>query len=354
VIFLPPAGRTHVLAPRRRHGGFALLELAVAVALAGMILIWGANRIVHQVDDAAARAGGVWLFELKRGLDSMLRQHFDSLAEGLPARDAEGRPLYADLQAPQLAELKVHGHLPAGFPEAGAPGGGIAIRILRGADCPGAQCRLDALAYGAGPLLSADGSAPDLMRISAAVEATGGYGGAATASRVRGANFDFPNPPVPGMPPLAAGTLAVWAGFGAADHDLYVRRRDTRDPDLQGPLSVAQGVAAGGRLRTDEYLSLGGIAAIGTACPAADPGLLARSADGALLGCRGGRWVTAGGGFGGAYALNNLYGCGHPGVSVANPVTGRCSCPAGHTAIPLSTDALGGDGSVTVGYVCVG
>lgn len=354
MISLPFPGAARVPAPRRLQAGLALLELAVAVALAGMILIWGANRIVHQVDDAAARAAGVWLFELKRGLDNMLRQHFDSLAEGVPARDAEGRLLYADSLAPQLAELKAHGHLPAGFPETGAPGGGIAIRILRGAGCPGAQCRLDALAYGAQPMLSAEGAGPDLMRIAAAVEAAGGYGGAATATRVRGANFDFANPPGPGMAPLAAGTLAVWAGFGAADHDLFVRRRDTRDPDLQGALSVAQGVAAGGRLRTDEYLSLGGIAVAGAACPSADAGLLARSADGALLGCRGGRWAAANGGFGGAYALNGRHGCGYPGVSMANPVTGQCSCPSGYTAIPVSKDGFGDDGSVTVGFVCVG
>src|SRR3546814_12463861 len=75
----------------------SLLELALAVAVASMVLIWGANRLVHQIDDAAGRAAGVWMLELKRGLDNMLRQHFDSLAEGVPALDEHGALLYADL-----------------------------------------------------------------------------------------------------------------------------------------------------------------------------------------------------------------------------------------------------------------
>ncbi|MBV7482371.1 prepilin [Bordetella sp. BOR01] len=332
-----------------------MLELAVAVAVASMILIWGANRLVHQVDDAAGRAAGVWMLELKRGLDNVLRQHFDSLAEGVPARDGSGLPLYADLFAPQLAELKAHGHLPAGFPETGALGGGVAIRILRDARCPGAGCRLDALAYGTAPVLVADGTAPDLMRIGAAVEAAGGYGGSATATRVRGANFDFANPPAPGMPALAPGTLAIWAGFGTADYDLFVRRRDTRDPDLQGGLSVAGPVTTTKRLHTDEYLSLGGIAVLGTAC-AASTGLLASGADGTLLGCRQGRWAMVGGNFGGAYASNNRYGCAHySGQSTANPLTGTCSCPPGYAAVIVSA---GGKWTETegwtTGYVCVG
>ncbi|HYG44828.1 MAG TPA: prepilin [Bordetella sp.] len=326
----------------------------MAVALASMILVWSANRLVHQVDDAAGRAAGVWLLELKRGLDNMLRQHFDSLAEGVPAQDENGLPLYANLFAPQLAELKAHGHLPAGFPETGALGGGVAIRILRDARCPGEGCRLDALAYGTAPVLVADGTAPDLMRIGAAVEASGGYGGSATATQVRGANFGFANPPAPGMPALAVGTLAVWAGFGTAEYDLYVRRRDTRDPDLQGELSVAGPIAAAGRLHTDEYLSLGGIATAGAACPVAG-GLLARGADGTVLGCRQGTWAMVGGNFGGAYASNNRYGCAHySGRSTANPLTGSCSCPAGYAAVIISA---GGKWTETegwtTGYVCV-
>lgn len=337
--------------PGRRQAGFALLELTLAVALAGMLLVWGANRLVHRIDDAAGQAAGVWMLELKRGLDNMLRQHFDSLAEGAPALGANGQPLYADLLAPSLAELKAHGHLPATFPENGALGASVNIRILRDARCPGEGCRLDALAYGARPVLLADGSAPDLMRLGAAIEAAGGYGGSATPARVRGANFDFPNPPAPAMPALPPGTLAVWAGFGAADYDLYVRRHDTRNPDLRGDLSVAGSLSTEGRLHAGEYLALGGVAVAGAACPDG-AGLIARSAKGGLLDCRGGVWTAAQGSFGGAYALNSSKGCAQS--SSPNPLTGTCSCPRGHTAVRVAQGLWSEDGSATVGYVCVG
>lgn len=336
----------------RRHSGqagFALLELAVALALTTMLLIWGANRLAHRADDAAARAAGVWMLELKRGLDNMLRQHFDSLAEGVPALDPNGVPLYADLLAPRLAELKAHGHLPAGFPDTGAMGAGVAIRVLRDARCPGAGCRLDALAYGTEPVLAAGGTAPDLMRIGAAIEAAGGYGGSASAARVRGANFDFANPPAPGMPALPPGTLVVWAGFGTADYDLYVRRHDPRDPELRGPLSVAGDLSSQGRLQIGEYLAVGGTAVAGTAC--SGTGLFARATAGGLLECRGGRWTAAfGSAFGGAYATQGQ-GCGA--YSSVNPLTGWCSCPGGYTPVLVSKDLWSQEGSVTFSYVCV-
>ncbi|WP_028353540.1 hypothetical protein [Bordetella petrii] len=336
---------------RYAQRGFALAELALAVALTSMILVWAASRIVHEVDDAAARATGVWLLELKRGLDNMLRQHFADLAEGVAPVGQNGLPLYADPLAPRLAELKAQGHLPSGFPESGAIGGGAAIRILRDARCPEAGCRLDALAHLAEPLLAGD-AAPDLMRIAAAVGATGGYGGAATATRVRGANFDFPNPPAPGMAPLAAGTLAAWAALGTAEYDLFVRMRDTRDPSLGGPLSVAGDISTGGRLRTDEYLALGGIGVAGQPCPAASAGLFSRGAGGGLLECRGGAWRTVGGAFGGLYTTNSLYGCRRP--AGFNPLTGKCSCPAGYAPMLVSRDLWDEDGSNTSAYICVG
>ncbi|MCD0501903.1 pilus assembly FimT family protein [Bordetella petrii] len=339
---------------RRGQRGFALLELAIAVALASMVLVWAANRLVHQVDDAAARAAGVWMMELKRGLDNMLRQHFDSLAEGVPVTGENGAVLYANPLAPQLAELRAQGHLPAGFPDTSTLNGTVEIRIMRDARCPGAGCRLDALAYTAQPLLSPDGSAPDLMRIGAAIEAANGHAGTATADRIRGASFDFPNPPGFGIPQLAPGSLAVWAGYGTADYDLFVRRRDTRNPDLRSDLSASGSIQAGGRLIAGEYLSLGGTAVAGQPCPAGSA-LVARGATG-LLDCRDGLWAAASSGrFGGAYSVARSHGCtDDPYFGYRNPITGKCSCPAGHTAVLVAKGSWAEDGSTTFSYVCVG
>ncbi|WP_155807670.1 prepilin [Bordetella petrii] len=349
---LLPARRWGARQARAGQSGFALLELAIALALASMVLIWTANRLVHQADDAAGRATGVWLLELKRGLDRMLERHFDSLAEGTPALGEDGLPLYGDLFAPRLSELKAQGHLPAGFPETGAFGQDVVIRVLRDGRCPGEACRIDVLAYTSQPLLAADGL-PDMMRLGAAVEATHGYGGWAVESRIGGANFDFPNPPAAGAPAVAPGTLAVWTGYGASDYDLYVRRHDVRDPELEASLTVGGSISAQGDLSAGGYLSVGTAATAGSTCSAALAGLFARGADGGLLQCRGGRWkAPPGAGFGGAYAVAGADGCGA--YSSVNPITGKCSCPKGYTPVRVSSDLWGPDGLRTNAYVCVG
>jgi hypothetical protein len=347
-------------AVRRQHGrrpaqrGFALLELAIAAAVTSMVVIWAASRLVEQVEDAAAQTTGVWLLEIKHAMDGMLALHFDSLAGGVAPQDATGRLLYVDAWAPTLAELKARGHLPLAFPEFSTLKLGAGIRIVRGLDCPGDGCRLDAVVYTLAPLVVRGSAAPDAMRIAAVTMATAGYGGSVTAAapnRLRGSAFDFANP-LPGGPPLAAGTVAVWSGLDGAAQARFVRMRDARNPDFQGSLSVAAAVSSGGRLTSGEHLWLKGKATPGALCE--QVGLFGSDHNGALLSCLSGAWVNEGG-FGGAYALNNQYGCHHySGISTANPRTGGCSCPSGFTAVLVSA---GGKWTETEGwtegFICV-
>lgn len=323
-------------------------------AVTSMAVLWAANRLVAQVEDAAAQSTGVWLLEIKRAMDGMLALHFDSLAGGVLPQEASGRLLYVDAWAPTLAELKAHGHLPLAFPEFSPLKLVVGIRIMRSVDCPGDGCRLDAVVYTQTPLVLRGSATPDAMRIAAVTMATAGYGGSVTTEvpgRLRGAAFDFANP-LPGSTPLAAGTLAVWSGLAGATQARFLRMRDGRNPDFQGSLSVAAAVSSGGRLSAGEHLWLKGKARQGGMCEHA--GLFGSDHNGALLSCLGGVWVNEGG-FGGAYALNNQYGCRHySGRSTANPRTGACSCPSGFTAVLVSA---GGKWTETEGwtegFVCV-
>jgi len=346
----------HVHARPRRQGGFALLELSLALLLATLLAVWGAGALMRRADDAAAHGAGVWLLEIRHAAGRMLERHFDSLAAGTAPVDDAGRPLYAAPLAPTLAELRGQGLLPAGFPDTAA--GGMRARILlrRAAGCPGDTCRVDALVHAAEPVRDAAG-APDMMRLAVLVEAAGGYGGFATSGqggRLRGAAFDFPNPYVPGTPSLPAGTPVLWAGLDAGTATRYVRRHDTRDPELEAPLSAAGEVSAGGRLRTAEYLELAGTADPGQSC--GDAGLVARDRQGAgLLLCQAGAWQRQDGGFGGAYAYNNRHGCSHyKGYSTANPRTGDCSCPPGYASVTVSAGGIwNAIEGWTTGYICV-
>lgn len=343
---------------RGKQAGFALIELAIALALSAMLLIWASNRLVHDIEDAAARASGVWLTEIKRAIDQMLLRRFDALASGGVVQNPAGQTAYVNPLAPTLGELKQQGHLPGSFPELSALGFNVDIQVLRAPACPGAGCRLDVLAYSRKPVLGTATNAPDLMQIAEVLTAAQGYGGAVAAqapTRIRGANFDFPNPLLAGGPVLSPGSVAVWSSLDHATYNQYLRMKDPRDPEFQGNVSVQGAVTSGAQLTAKEHLFLEKIAVAGSPC-GAKPGLVGRDASGALLTCQAGLWASdSSGGFGGAYASNSLYGCRHyNGTPTVNPRTGACSCPDGFNAVIVSA---GGIWSMvegwTTGYVCV-
>lgn len=355
-----PASIPSIASRPARAAGFALLELSIALLIGTVLAVWGSAALMRRADDAAAQAVGAWLLEIRQAASHMLERHFDSLAAGARPQDGQGRPLYADPLAPTLAEFKAEGLLPAGFPETVAGAAQARVRLLRPNACPGPACRIDALVYSTQPLRAADG-APDLMRMAVLTAAAAGYGGYATADgggRLRGTAFDFPNPYAPGAAALPAGTPVLWAGLDAATADRYVRRFDTRDPQLQSNLTTAGSIDSAGRIHargrlvTSEYLEVG-VAWPGDAC--SQEGLVARSGRGGVLTCRDGGWAAEDAGFGGAFSYNNRFGCSlHTGESTVNPRTGGCYCGYGYQAVIVSYGGKWNDDEGwTTGYICV-
>lgn len=338
---------------RARQPGFSLVGMVVALAITTAVAIWASNEVVHAIEASAARSTGVWMTQIRLAVAGVLSRHADALSKGEAPTDGQGRPLFGDALRPTLAELRGQGHLPADFPDQSALGFGVDIRIWRGPTCPGEPCRLDGVVYADKPLLKKGTQVPDPLAMASVIEAAGGYGGAVwpqAPAQLRGAAYSFPNPPAAGAPTYAPGTLALWAGAGSGQPDLsgYVKLRDTRDPDLQGKLSVAGDLNAGG------HVTVGAREVPGHAC-GAQPGALATSAVGQLLSCESGAWMQASGGFGGAFSINYPLGCFHyTGVSTANPRTGQCSCPEGYAGVIVSA---GGKWTETegwtTGYVCV-
>ncbi len=335
-----------------RQRGFSLLELALALALTALIAIWASSQVAHRIEDAAARSTGVWLAQVRGAMEQALMRHFDAWAAGQAPHGEGGAALFLDPMAPTVDELRRTGALPSGFPLQSALGQGARIRVVRTATCPGQPCRLDALIYADKPLLKTGTQYPDLAAIAVVIEAAGGYGGAVwptAPDALRGAAFSFANPAAPDAAAYPAGTVASWAGLERSEADRYVKLRDTRDPDLQGNLTVA------GRLRASEYLELQGQASAGQNCSEAPAGI-ARSGSGELLSCQSGLWQQAsGGGFGGAFSINHIRGCFQvSGQSTANPRTGACSCPPGYSAVMVSAGGVwDADVGWTTGYICM-
>ncbi len=340
-------------ARQRRQAGFSLVGLVLALAITTAVAIWASNEVVHNIEASAARSTGAWMTQIRLAVAGVVARHSDALSKGASPVDAQGLPLFVDALRPTLAELRSHGHLPGDFPDKSAMGFGADIQITRTTTCPAEPCRLDGLIIADKPVLKKGTQLPDQIAMASVIEAAAGYGGAVwpdAPSQLRGAAYRFPNPVAPGLPTYAPGTLALWAGVGSGPPDLsgYVKMRDTRDPDLQGQLSVAGNLDAGG------HVTVGAREIPGHSC-GAQAGTLATSSVGQLLSCESGVWMQASGGFGGAFSTNYPLGCFHyTGVSTANPRTGQCSCPEGYAGVIISA---GGKWTETegwtTGYVCV-
>lgn len=338
--------------PAYTQRGVALLELIVAAAVAVLLAAWGAGYWVDRAESVRSAAAGAWLAEVGKAVSHMLESEFSGLADPSAAL----KHPYGNRQAPTLQELKRFAYLPAGFPERSVWQTGAEIRIWRQGECPaGGGCLVQALVY---LPLAASRPPADMTRRAGALAQLDGRGGMVwphEPARIRGAVFDIPNP-LPEGTRLPAGAVGVYYALDAARLGEFVRMRDTRDPSLQGNLSVAGQtdiagrLRASGRLEAGEYLQLEGSARMAAACR--PNGLLARDERGAgLLLCANGQWqIAALGGFGGIYSWQERFGCR---IGKANPMTGACSCPAGFLPSLINSVATHDDYATQIHtYLC--
>lgn len=339
----------------RRQHGFALLDLLVAMLIATLLAVWGAGSLVNKVSDASAQASAVWMLSVKNAVHAFIERYAASMA-GASDTAALAQQGYVDWAAPSLAELKADGLLPMGFPESGVRGLSAGIQLMRTGACPDTNCRIEALVYSMQALLHKRTQEPDEQLIAQWLMASQGYGGFVSRLRphsVSGASFEFSNPPVAHLNALPVGTVAMAVTSGQLDRLDFLRVKDRRDPEFQGRATVTGDIETQGSLSAQDYIFIG--AQEQQLTPCSQNGAVAREYYGGLLICRGNTWRSAGGGGAGGFAINSLHVCKTSlGVSTANPVTGACSCPAGHRAVMISDSGEHPppDGR-TKGYLCI-
>lgn len=298
-------GRLRPRAAGAGQAGFALLEFTWAALLAMLLVVAVAARQAREAQDAAARASGQWMAQVLAAVQTAAARDRDAWERGEPPRDLTGALRYADPARPSLEELIRAGSLPRGFPGRAPLGFGVTV-LLRGAACPGAACRLDAVVASDRALVDRRGRPLDLVAIFPLLEKLGGQGAwldpatGRVVGRAAGeaalAGIDA------GLWPW--GTVIGWAGQAGAGANQppldprYVQVGDTRDPQLRGHLSVAGSVAAQGAVTAQREISarthLSVAAAYTEAAACAMPaGALASDASGRTLVCREGVWQRA-------------------------------------------------------------
>ena len=343
----------------KREGGFALLELIIAMALASLLALWGGSFWMQQAEDAAAQSTGIWLLTLKKAVDQMLVRQADLLVGIVQAEP--GGSGYRDIWRPTIAELMTAGHLSKGFPSKPALGYEAHVRVFtpQGA-CLTRGCKIEALVW-AQPVPGQLRQANDTNRLGKLLMALEGQGASVhpfLPQRIKGSTIDRPNPPSAELAPLPIGTIAANSFYDSTQYAHFVRQNDLRDTVLKGKLEVAQGVStptdvvagaslrAGARVSAGEDLQVGALAAEGGVCEA--QGLIGRGVDGNLLSCHQGRWQLSGASFGGAYLTHSWRSChgnrhlaeflfwNQSEVNMVNPKTGQCNCPAGFSPMLLA------------------
>lgn len=332
--------------------GFALTELMIAALMATLLAVWASETWVRRTQEASAEAAAAWMLAVRVSAERYVVRYADSLRQATRPTDVSIDGV-VDSAAPTLAELKQQGMLEAGFPETYGRDLRVAVRILRSGVCPGDECRIEALIHTTRALDTALAGRSHEGLLAYWLMAAGGKGGMVSHAdplQIKGAAFALPNPPLPAMAALAAGTVALKVGLDSAFSFPWLRVGDTRDPDFKADVSAAGNVVSDAAFRAQGSLWLGERAYAGAACP--ENGLIVREHYGGLLVCRSYQWMSAGGRGGGGYSVNTVSGCM---AMAANPVTGQCSCPAGYTVVLIADSGPKADAEGrTRGYLCAG
>lgn len=332
--------------------GFLLLEVAIALVLLTVLATAATDRIAQRLNQSAAETSAAWMLSIKNATSRYLDRYFFELgqAESPLALAAQG---YSNWEQPSLAELKADGFLSDGFPERDTRLGVAHIQVIRQANCPGADCQMEALIYSQYPLKlrSQQSYSPQMVAYwLLASQGQGGHVKESTKGLISGTTFSYQNPPVSAMPELAVGTVALAVTVDELNNTRYLRQYDNRDPYFQGSATISGNITTQASLAVAGHLKLGAEQSINSYCN--EEGLIAREQHSGLLVCRYGRWQSAGGRGGGGYSLSTVQGCM---PAARNPVTQACSCAAGFTPVLVSDNGANTPEIGRLrGYLCVG
>lgn len=215
-----------------KQKGFTLVELIVAVSVSALLAVYAASEVAKRSEESIAEGAGVYIAAVASAAEQHVLLNFNEYSNGSPVTGV------AVALRPTVAELVALGRLNPGFPSgAGALPTRQTLRIdvLRTA-CPGPGCTLTALACTTTPV-TLGGAQPRFDLASTMVQVQGGRGGQSLPNAgafIRGPVLNVANP-------LGAveGIVCGSASVDTALFQRFVTIRDTRDPDLRGPLTVA-------------------------------------------------------------------------------------------------------------------
>ena len=230
-----------------------MVTLAISAVLAVSVQTW---QIVSTAESAVAESSAQYLTTVRGALAQYQQDYFTQLSSG------SSIPGYANALAPTIAELKADAsRIPAGLP-AKMPGGQQAlILITRTGTCPGSTCQINGLVYMNAPFtMPRTGAAHRLDLAIETMNSMNGAGGISMLSSpttIKGGAGSAPNP--------LGSVDSVVGAFTYLDNAFwmqFVRMNDTRDPNLQGNLTLGGNESVNGTLGVNGAATLNSTLAV--------------------------------------------------------------------------------------------
>ena len=226
-----------------------MVELMAALAIAALLGVYAQRKAVVETEEALAVSSGSYIAAIAAAAQRHTLNNFEAYANG------GAIPGVAVALAPTLAELKALGlGLGAGFP-ANMPTKQVSRIDIGRQNCPGTTCVLTATVCSTTSLTLGRAIVREDL-VAAAVQTMGGQGGFSRigdGATVRGTGFTTANPNG-----NVEGVLCAQNWIDTSVYNNFVRIRDTRDPDLQGPLTVAGATTLNGPATINNTLNVTG------------------------------------------------------------------------------------------------
>lgn len=244
---------------RRAQLGSMMVEVSLALLIAALAGVGTMREILRVQTMQAADTEADTLALYRQALQDYVDAHYTALQYGTVITHngvtlQPGTGLGQTLQ-PTVANLRSLGYLNAGFQDVTlVVDGGVFRNVIerQPAGCTGNACNVVGLAYIDRPIVVRGSADSNSVVLGQMLNRLGGLGGlsvegSAATITGNGAGWTWPNP-VSGAP---AGVMGARFGFGSSMLAGYVRMNDTRDPNLQGPMTVAGAVTVNNSLQVN-------------------------------------------------------------------------------------------------------
>ncbi|MEJ8838086.1 type II secretion system protein [Ramlibacter sp. AN1133] len=242
---------------RESHArGFMLVELIVGISLSALLAMYLSAQLRQQSEDSLAEGAATYIGAVASAAQQHVLLNWASYANGTAV------PGIAVLLQPTVAELVSLGRLNPGFPS----GSGalptrqsLQVSITRNS-CPGPTCQVQVLACTTTPVtLGSPDTRFDLASLMTSRQ--GGSGGQSLqnfGSTIRGPALSVPNP--------VGNVEGIVCGSGSVDTALFERflvLNETRDPNFQGPVTIAGATTLKGTLAVSGAAAVNGNTSVG-------------------------------------------------------------------------------------------